>query len=313
MSGRFKKQGSSRMSTESQVSLTRAYKSAPADARPRRWALVTLAGLFLSVVLSAFSPAFAQQINSPVDAVLGDLAGPAGNVFNPASPFAQPMQLPDLTKRENFSAAMQIIILLTVLSLAPAILIMMTSFTRIVIVLSLLRQALGTTSLPPNQVLIGLALFMTFLVMTPTLQQVNDTALQPYMNGVIEQPAALDAAQIPLREFMIRQIVASKNDADVFLFTDFAKRPTPTTWEDVRTIELIPAFILSELKTAFLLGFKVYLPFLIIDMVISSVLISMGMMMLPPVLISMPFKLLLFVLVDGWRLITGSLMGSFVT
>ncbi|CAN5425074.1 flagellar type III secretion system pore protein FliP [soil metagenome] len=221
------------------------------------------------------------------------------------------MGLPDLTKRETFSSAMQIIILLTVLSLAPSILIMTTSFTRLIIVLSLLRQALGTQSLPPNQVMVGLALFMTFLIMGPTLTRVNNEALQPYMSGQIEQQDALARAQVPVREFMEGQIMAANNEADVLLFTEFAHKDAPQKWEDVSTLTLIPAFMLSELKTAFLLGFKVYLPFLIIDMVISSVLISMGMMMLPPVLISLPFKLLLFVLVDGWHLITGSLMGSF--
>ncbi len=223
------------------------------------------------------------------------------------------LQLPDLTKRETFSSAMQIVILLTVLSLAPAILIMMTSFTRIVIVLSLLRQALGTQQLPPNQILIGLALFMTFVVMGPTWQQVNSEALQPYMAGTMDQTTALGKAQEPVRQFMIKQIERCGNEEDVFLFTDFTHQPEPQRWEEVGTLTLVPAFMLSELKTAFLMGFKVYLPFLIIDMVISSVLISMGMMMLPPALISLPFKLLLFVLVDGWRLITGSLMGSFVT
>ncbi len=223
------------------------------------------------------------------------------------------LPLPDLTKRETFSSALQIVILLTVLSLAPAILIMMTSFTRIIIVLSLLRQALGTQQLPPNQILIGLSLFMTFLVMGPTWQKVNHDALQPYMNGTMEQKPALEAALEPLREFMKDQIEKSNNDADVLLFTDFAHQKRPTSWKEVSTLTLIPAFMLSELKTAFYLGFKVYLPFLIIDMVISSVLISMGMMMLPPALISLPFKLLLFVLVDGWHLITGSLMGSFMT
>jgi flagellar biosynthesis protein FliP len=219
--------------------------------------------------------------------------------------------LPDLTKRSTFSSAMQLIILLTVLSLAPAILLMMTSFTRIVIVLSLLRQALGTQQLPPNQVMIGLALFMTFLVMAPTWQQVNANAITPYMDGKIDQTAALANAQEPVRKFMERQISNSHNEADVDLFTDFAHQPRAKTWKDVSTLTMVPAFMLSELKTAFLLGFKVYLPFLIIDMVISSVLISMGMMMLPPALISLPFKLLLFVLTDGWRLITASLMGSF--
>lgn len=221
------------------------------------------------------------------------------------------LRLPDITSRENFSAAMQLLILLTVLSLAPAILIMMTSFTRIVIVLSLLRQAMGTQQLPPNQVLIGLALFMTFIVMWPTWSRINQEALQPYMNGQMDQRSALSRAQIPLRDFMISQIRANGNDEDVFLFTDMAGQSV-NHWRDVGTMQLVPAFMLSELKTAFLMGFKVYLPFLIVDMVISSLLISMGMMMLPPVLISLPFKLLLFVLVDGWRLITGSLMGSFM-
>ena len=228
----------------------------------------------------------------------------------PSSPFN--MKLPDLSSRENFSSAMQIIVLLTVLSLAPAILIMMTSFTRIVIVLSLLRQALGTQQLPPNQVLIGLSLFMTFIVMGPTWERVNNEGLRPYMDGQIDQKTALLAAEVPVREFMIKQIRASDNDEDVKLFAEAGGQPMPKTWNDVKTITLIPAFMLSELKTAFLLGFKIYLPFLIIDMVISTVLISMGMMMLPPVLISLPFKLLLFVLVNGWHLITASLMGSFI-
>jgi flagellar biosynthetic protein FliP len=225
-------------------------------------------------------------------------------------------QLPDLSNRQNLSSALQLIILLTVLSLAPAILIMMTSFTRIVIVMSLLRQALGAQQLPPNQILIGLSLFMTFLVMRPTWEKVNATALQPYLNGTMEQREALDRAQQPLRDFMFKQIDKSNNWEDVYMFADAAGQrgdKAPKTLGEVGTLTLIPAFVLSELKTAFLLGFKIYLPFLIIDMVISAVLISMGMMMLPPVLISLPFKLLLFVLVDGWHLITGSLMGSFVT
>jgi flagellar biosynthetic protein FliP len=228
------------------------------------------------------------------------------------NPLTTTLQLPDLSKRETFSAAMQIIILLTVLTLAPAILLMMTSFTRIVIVLSLLRQALGTQQLPPNQVLIGLSLFMTFLIMGPTWQRVNSEALQPYMNGTIDQKTALQSAVVPVRQFMQKQIERSNNEDDVYLFTDMSRQPEPKKWEDVGTMSLIPAFMLSELKTAFLMGFKIYLPFLVIDMVISAMLISMGMMMLPPVLISLPFKLLLFVLVDGWRLITGSLMGSFI-
>jgi flagellar biosynthetic protein FliP len=230
----------------------------------------------------------------------------------PAAAIGVP-QIPDLSKRENLSSALQLVILLTVLSLAPAILIMMTSFTRIIIVMSLLRQALGTQQLPPNQILVGLSLFMTFLVMRPTWEKVNNEALQPYLNGSIEQREALDRAQIPLRDFMCKQIDKSDNWEDVYMFAQASGQPEPRRLSDVSTMTLIPAFVLSELKTAFLLGFKIYLPFLIIDMVISAVLISMGMMMLPPVLISLPFKLLLFILVNGWHLITGSLMGSFVT
>lgn len=222
-------------------------------------------------------------------------------------------QLPDLTRRENFSPALQVIVLLTVLSLVPSILLMMTCFTRMVIVLALLRQALGTQQLPPNQVLVGLALFMTLVVMGPTLGSINDQALQPYLAGEISQQQALDRALVPVRDFMQKQIEAAGNEADVDLFMGFSKLPPATRWDEVPTMSLIPAFMLSELKTAFLIGFKIYLPFLVIDMVISAVLISMGMMMLPPVLISLPFKLLLFVLVDGWRLIAASLMGSFVT
>jgi len=277
------------------------------------------------IALAAAVPALAQE--RPIDLPGGtSLLSPPPNApanLNPAAPAdaAKPAasgpagfsQLPDLTKRENFSSALQIIILLTVLSLAPAILIMMTSFTRIVIVMSLLRQALGTQQLPPNQILIGLSLFMTFLVMRPTWERVNSEALQPYLKGEIEQQVALDKAQQPVRDFMFAQIDKADNWEDVYMFSHASGNPEPKTRHDVATLTLIPAFVLSELKTAFLLGFKIYLPFLIIDMVISAVLISMGMMMLPPVMISLPFKLLLFVLVDGWHLITGSLMGSFVT
>jgi flagellar biosynthesis protein FliP len=230
-----------------------------------------------------------------------------------ANPTPAPsLSIPDLTKKETFSAAMQIIVLLTVLSLAPAILLMMTSFTRIIIVLSLLRQAIGTQQLPPNQIVIGLSLFMTFLIMGPTWQRVNDEAVKPYMNGTMTQSDALQAAQVPMRDFMIRQIELNKNDDDVRMMQLMAHKPEPKTWEDVSTVTLIPAYMLSELKTAFIMGFKIYLPFLIIDVVISTILISMGMMMLPPVLISLPFKLLLFVLVNGWHLITASLISSFM-
>jgi flagellar biosynthesis protein FliP len=287
------------------------------DALLRAPALLAL--LFGVIVLSAPAPARAQEKSAglaaepPVaNAVVPTGAAPSG-AGTSAAPSTGLSQLPDLTKRENFSSAMQMVVLLTVLSLAPAILLMMTSFTRIVIVLSLLRQALGAQQLPPNQVLIGLSMFMTFIVMGPTWGKVNQEALRPYMDGRISQQEALARAQVPVRDFMIRQIVQSKNERDVDLFAEFSHEPQAKTWDEVKTTTLIPAFMLSELKTAFLLGFRIYLPFLVIDMVISTVLISMGMMMLPPAMISLPFKLLLFVLVNGWHLITANLMGSFVT
>jgi flagellar biosynthetic protein FliP len=277
--------------------------------------------LLCLALLMGSSNARAQEVPGEIPSpVITDLShqttpaqAPTATSATPVNPIAgAAQQVSDLTKRENLPAAMQIIILLTVLSLAPSILIMMTSFTRIIIVLSLLRQAMGTQQLPPNQVLIGLALFMTFLIMAPTWDKVNEDALTPYMNGKLDQSTALAKAQVPVRDFMIKQIIEHNNDEDVLLFNEAAGKAPPRNFSDVGTLTLIPAFMLGELKTAFLMGFKVYLPFLIVDMVISSVLISMGMMMLPPAMISLPFKILLFVLVDGWRLISGSLMDSFM-
>jgi flagellar biosynthetic protein FliP len=213
------------------------------------------------------------------------------------------------TPRE-VATTLQTLGILTVLTLAPAILIMTTSFTRIVVVLSLLRQALATQQLPPNQVLVGLALFMTFVVMAPTWKTVNDEALTPYLSGEITDPhAAYERGIKPVREFMFRQT----RPEDVRLFLKFSKTELSedATYADVPTVVVMPAFMISELKTAFEMGFRLFLPFLIVDMVISSILISMGMLMLPPVLISLPFKLLLFVLADGWYLVVGSLMSSF--
>ncbi len=203
---------------------------------------------------------------------------------------------------------MQIFLLMTVLSLAPAILIMLTSFTRVVIVLSLLRRALGTMQMPPNQVLIGLALFLTFFIMTPVWQQINQTALQPYLEDKIEQKQALQKAAEPLRGFMFKQT----REKDLALFVSIAKIERPKDANDIPISVLIPSFIISEVKTAFQIGLLLYVPFLIIDMVVASVLLSMGMMMLPPIMISLPFKLMLFVLADGWNLLVGSLVRSFV-
>ncbi len=207
----------------------------------------------------------------------------------------------------GISAAVRIIILLTALTLAPAVLVTMTSFTRLVIVLSLLRQALGVQQVPPNQVIIGMALFLTFFVMRPTFMEINKEAIVPYNEGVISQSGALTKALPPLRSFMLRNI----RGKDLGLFMRLAKTSPDVKKENLPLFTVIPAFITSELKTAFQIGFLIYLPFLVIDMVVASVLMSMGMMMLPPVMISLPFKLILFVLVDGWYLLVGSLVQSF--
>ena len=208
---------------------------------------------------------------------------------------------------ETLSTALQILALLTILTMAPSILILMTSFSRIIIVLSFLRQAMGTQQTPPTQVLIGLALFLTFFVMGPVFTEINDTALQPYMEEKISQSEALSLAQGPIKGFMLRQT----REKDLALFLDIAHKERPETVEEVGLDVVVPAFVISELKTAFQIGFLIYIPFLILDMVVASILLSMGMMMLPPVLISLPFKLMLFVMVDGWHLTVGSLVKSF--
>jgi len=202
---------------------------------------------------------------------------------------------------------LQILALMTVLTLAPAILIMMTSFTRIIVILSFVRQALGTPTMPPNQLLVGLALFLTFLIMGPTLRTVNDSAIQPYLAGSITQQQAIQAAEIPIRGFMLK----ATRPKDIELFLKISGQPAPLKIEEIPFFSLVPAFMISELKTAFQMGFIIYLPFLVLDMVVASVLMAMGMMMLPPVVISLPFKLMLFVLVDGWQLIVGSIVKSF--
>ncbi len=205
------------------------------------------------------------------------------------------------------TVVMQIFLLMTVLSLAPALLILLTSFTRLVIVLSLVRRALGTMQLPSNQIVIGLALFLTAFIMTPVWQQVNREALRPYLDREISGEAALERAAVPLREFMFRQT----REKDLALFVEIAGLERPRSRADVPTSVLIPAFVISEVKTAFEIGLLLYVPFLIVDMVVAAVLLSMGMMMLPPVMVSLPFKLLLFVLADGWYLLVGSLVKSF--
>lgn len=208
---------------------------------------------------------------------------------------------------QDFSNGIQILIWLTILTLAPSIIIMTTAFVRIVIVLALTRQALGAGSLPPNQVLISLALILTFFVMAPTINKINTTALQPYMNNQITQQRALDLGLKPVRAFMFAQT----DEKQLALFIKMAKIDKPKNIDDVPTYVLIPSFIVSELNTAFKIGFVIFLPFLVIDIVISSVLVSMGMMFLPPTTIALPFKLIMFVMVDGWYLIIKSLVEGF--
>tara|TARA_B100000686_G_C16740145_1_gene946086 strand:- start:795 stop:1559 length:765 start_codon:yes stop_codon:yes gene_type:complete len=228
------------------------------------------------------------------------------NVWSMPLPTVQ-FGMDDSEEPENIATSLQIMFLLTVLTLAPSFLVMMTSFSRVIIVLSFLRQAMGTQQTPPNQVLIGLGLFLTFFIMEPVWSNINQNALQPYLNESINQKEAFNRAQTPIKGFMFKQ--TREKDLALFINLDAGERPQGI--DDVSLRSLVPAFIISELKTAFQIGFMIYIPFLILDMVVASVLLSMGMMMLPPVLISLPFKLMLFVMVDGWYLTIGSLMRSF--
>jgi flagellar biosynthetic protein FliP len=279
----------------------------------------------VAVLLSVATLPVRAQIGPPPDF---DDAGPRPPVTTeapgapPAGPAVDPIYIPDMERllpkaasRESLSHSLQILVLLTLLTVAPSILLMMTCFVRMLVVLVLLRQALGTQQLPPSQVLVGLALFLTFLVMAPTYERINRRAIQPYLNNELPQLDAIAAAGHELRTFMFEQIRAAGNEQDVYLMYEYAAgRSVPEEEvldeKQVPLTALVPAFILSELKTSFIIGFRIYLPFLVIDMVIATVLVSMGMMMLPPVLISLPFKLLLFVLADGWHLVAGSLMAS---
>ena len=228
--------------------------------------------------------------------------------------WAEPLAIPTISvgvgkvsQPGDVSTILQIFFLMTVLSLAPGLLIMTTSFTRTVVVLSFLRTAMGTQQAPSNQIILGLSMFLTFFIMAPVWQQINTQALQPYKAGAITQEVAFKKAVAPVRKFMFSQV----REKDLALFLSLSKMPRPANVDDIPTMTLIPAFMISELRTAFQIGFLIYIPFLVVDMVVASVLMSMGMMMLPPAMISLPFKILLFVLVDGWGLVIGSLMKSF--
>jgi len=269
----------------------------------RRGGLLTGACL-IALAMSQSLPVYGQDKG----------AKPAAPQNKPGTDLLQHVK--DAQKPENISTTLEIAFALTVLSIAPALLVMMTSFTRIVIVLSFVRRAIGTQELPPNQVITGLSLFLTFMVMTPTFNAIKRDSLDPYTSTVssqqISQGVAFQRAEGHLREFMFRQARVQ----DIRLFMDITKQPRPhegQKWmqEDVPTTVLIPSFMISELRRAFIMGFALFLPFLVIDLVVSAALVSMGMMVLPPFFISLPFKILLFVLVDGWHLVIGSLVQSF--
>lgn len=226
---------------------------------------------------------------------------------------AEGLTIPDLGIKpasgpQEGMQTIQIFLMLTVLSIAPALLILTTAFTRIVVVLGFLRNAMGTQQLPPNQVLLGLALFLTFAIMAPTFQEINQTALQPYMKGELEQTEAIEKAGEPLKAFMLKQT----RESDLALMLEIAQAEVPEKPEDVGFFTVVPAFVISELRLAFTMGFMLFLPFIVIDLISASAMMSMGMMMVPPTLISLPFKILLFVLVDGWHLVVQSLFESFV-
>ena len=215
--------------------------------------------------------------------------------------------LPELAKPEGYTSAIKILLVLTLLSFVPSLMLAMTSFTRLVVVFSLMRQAMGTQGTPPNQVMAGLALFMTFFIMHPVWSEINEEALTPYFAEEIQEAEAFEKAVVPMRSFMYKQI----RKKDLSMFVDLAKIPQPKDLEEIPFNVLVPAFITSELRTAFEIAFLLYIPFLVIDMVVASVLMSMGMMLLPPIMISLPFKLMMFVLADGWNLIIQSLVESF--
>jgi flagellar biosynthetic protein FliP len=290
-------------------------------ARFQRWSSIFSLVVF-TVVLAGAHHAAAQTVDPPVDGSFGGIDVPVPDVTLPKITVPE-VSVPQISTPQvgqpaaininvgspdgGPSNSVVIILALTVLAVAPSLLIMLTSFTRMVIVLSLTRNAIGLQSIPPNQVVVGLALFLSLFVMSPTLSKMNEQALQPMLHGEITQGEAFDAASKPLKEFML----ANTRSSELEMMISASGQDRPETPEDVSMATLVPAFILSELKTAFIIGFVVFIPFLIIDLVVSSVLMALGMMMLPPIFVSLPFKLLLFVMVDGWSLVAASLLRSF--
>jgi flagellar biosynthetic protein FliP len=264
-------------------------------------------GLLLAYL--GFSIEMSAEEGAPEAAEQGEAAKAEGTRAE-ASKSALELKVVDSAGKDTtISSSIKIVLLMTMLSLAPALLVLMTSFTRIVIVLSFVRQAMATQQLPPNIVLIGLSLFLTMFIMTPVWQQVYSEAYQPYMKGELDHEQALTTGLKPMREFMAKQT----RKKDLALFIELSNAPRPEKLEDVPTVALVPAFVISELKTAFQMGFLVFLPFIVIDLIVSSILMSLGMVMLPPAMIALPMKILLFVLADGWQLLTRALVASFGT
>ncbi|MDX8391286.1 MAG: flagellar type III secretion system pore protein FliP [Mariprofundaceae bacterium] len=256
---------------------------------------------FMKILITATIPV--MKLCLPIFSLLA-----CGDVAHAANIPTFSVSLDGSEEPQDWFNGLKILAAFTVLTLAPSILVMMTSFTRILVVFAFLRQALGTQQAPPNQILVGLALFMTLFIMMPVWQKIDTTAITPYINEEINQQQALDKAIAPLRSFMLKQT----REDDLLLFLTAAKAEKPATADDMPLHILIPSFVISELRTAFEIGFLIYIPFVVLDLVVASVLMSMGMMMLPPVMISLPLKIILFVLVDGWHLITASLLQSFV-
>ncbi|MEI3217487.1 MAG: flagellar type III secretion system pore protein FliP [Lachnospiraceae bacterium] len=265
---------------------------------------ITILVVFLCVWFAA-SPSYALATSDRVDSTTrNQISGNADDDDNTLD-----LNITSNAGSVTLESTLQILILLTILSLAPSILIMLTSFTRIIVVFHFLRTAIGTQTTPPNQILIGLALFITFAVMSPVFNEVNTNAVQPYMAGNLTQKKALEKASEPLKTFMLKQ--TREKDLKLFMTINDISSDDIESFDDLSLITVIPAFIISELRTAFIIGFLLYLPFIVIDMVVASTLMSMGMMMLPPTTISLPFKILLFILADGWNLLIGQLVQSF--
>ncbi len=261
--------------------------------------VAVLALLLVSLPAVTQNVALAQTATTTTGSAVGSTAAPA-------DPVSLMPNLP-IKGEEDFELPIQLLLLMTVLSLAPAIIILMTSFTRLAVVFSILRTALGTQGAPPNQVIIGLSIFLTFFIMQPVIKTVNDEALQPYLRGEVAQKVAIERASVPMKAFMLTHT----RDKDLMLFMELGKIDGFERPDDVPLYVLVPAFVISELRVAFQIGFMIFLPFLIVDLIVASVLMSMGMMMLPPMMISLPLKLLLFVLTDGWYLIVESIVKGY--